>query len=233
MKKHLAYYENEWPANIAELTAVENKPFVGYLKGEGVSYTVIPKAAEGPANNEIWYSTIEHEAYKSFDAVGLTGDSEMTVEILPYDTELDRGILRFSKDLSELQGKEEYSDVADMYICTSYFRQLTSILLPDSIKTINEYTFFDSGSLISVNIPDSVTSIGRQAFQECSSLTSIVIPNSVTSIGNQAFYDCFKLTSITFEGTIEQWNNINKGSYWTNSEVPATYVQCTDGQVAL
>lgn len=43
MKKHLAYYETEWPANIAELTAVENKPFVGYLKGQGVSYTVIPE----------------------------------------------------------------------------------------------------------------------------------------------------------------------------------------------
>ena len=36
MKKYLAYYETEWPANIAELTAVKNKPFVGYLKGEGV-----------------------------------------------------------------------------------------------------------------------------------------------------------------------------------------------------
>lgn len=29
-KKYLAFYETEWPANIAELTAVENKPFVGY-----------------------------------------------------------------------------------------------------------------------------------------------------------------------------------------------------------
>jgi hypothetical protein len=35
-KKYLAYYENEWPANIAELTALENKPFVGYLKDAGV-----------------------------------------------------------------------------------------------------------------------------------------------------------------------------------------------------
>lgn len=43
MKKYLAYYENEWPANIAELTAVENKPFVGYLKGEEVKFTVIPE----------------------------------------------------------------------------------------------------------------------------------------------------------------------------------------------
>ncbi len=43
MRKYLAYYENEWPANIAELTAVENKPFVGYLEGEGVKYTIISK----------------------------------------------------------------------------------------------------------------------------------------------------------------------------------------------
>ena len=42
MRKYLAFYENEWPANIAELTAVENKPFVGYLKGGEVQFTVIP-----------------------------------------------------------------------------------------------------------------------------------------------------------------------------------------------
>lgn len=42
-RKYLAYYENEWPANIAELTAIENKPFVGYLKGGDVKYTIISK----------------------------------------------------------------------------------------------------------------------------------------------------------------------------------------------
>ena len=59
MRKYLAFYENEWPANIAELTAVENKPFVGYLKGEGVQFTVVPKPATGPADNEIWYTTVD------------------------------------------------------------------------------------------------------------------------------------------------------------------------------
>lgn len=29
MRKYLAYYETEWPSNIAELTAIENEPFVG------------------------------------------------------------------------------------------------------------------------------------------------------------------------------------------------------------
>lgn len=41
MRKYLAYYENEWPVNIAELTAIENKPFVGVC-GKEVQYTVIP-----------------------------------------------------------------------------------------------------------------------------------------------------------------------------------------------
>jgi hypothetical protein len=40
------------------------------------------------------------------------------------------------------------------------------------------------------------------------------------------------LTSITYEGTQEQWNSITKGIDW-NYLVLATYVQCSDGQVAL
>ena len=57
MKKHLTYYETAWPADIAELTAVENKPFVGYLKKKGVKYTIIPQPIASPADNEIWYTT--------------------------------------------------------------------------------------------------------------------------------------------------------------------------------
>jgi hypothetical protein len=63
-------------------------------------------------------------------------------------------------------------------------------------------------------------------------LTSINIPNSVTSIEAEAFLGCSCLPSVKFEGTIEEWNSIEKGSD-LKGEVPATYVQCTDGQVAL
>ena len=34
MNRYLEYYENEWPENIAELAAIENKLFVGYLKNK-------------------------------------------------------------------------------------------------------------------------------------------------------------------------------------------------------
>jgi hypothetical protein len=39
------------------------------------------------------------------------------------------------------------------------------------------------------------------------------------------------LTSITFEGTMEEWNNVSIENWY--SDVPATHVQCSDGQVTL
>ena len=54
-------------------------------------------------------------------------------------------------------------------------------------------------------IPDSVTRIRNYAFYNCSGLTSVTIPDSVMSIGYQAFEYCNKLTDLRFKGkTLEQ-----------------------------
>lgn len=92
--------------------------------------------------------------------------------------------------------------------------------------------FSSQSSLTSITIPDSVTRIGNSAFDGCHGLTSIIIPDKVTSIGIYAFHSCSSLTSITFNGTESQWNAISFGNGWKSS-VPATYVQCSDGQVAF
>lgn len=78
----------------------------------------------------------------------------------------------------------------------------------------------------------SVTSIGNSAFYECTGLTSITIPESVTSIDFWTFYNCTGLTSITFNGTMEEWNAISKGTDWKYN-VPATQVVCKDGTVSI
>ena len=53
--------------------------------------------------------------------------------------------------------------------------------------------FSGCSSLTSIVIPNSVTSIESDVFSGCSSLTSIVIPDSVTSIAVSAFSGCSSL----------------------------------------
>lgn len=109
---------------------------------------------------------------------------------------------------------------------------LADVKIGRGISVIPAEMFFGCDGLKNVEIPDTIIGIGDSAFSSCSSLPEINIPNSVTSIGDSAFSGCRLLNSIIFDGTVEQWNAIVKGEYW-NRNVPATYVQCTDGQVTL
>ena len=79
---------------------------------------------------------------------------------------------------------------------------LTEIVIPNSITSIDRRAFFNCDSLTSVVIPDSVTSIGDDAFHNCKSLTSVVIGNSVTSIYGGAFYNCYSLTSVVIPDSV-------------------------------
>lgn len=74
---------------------------------------------------------------------------------------------------------------------------LTSITIPNSVKSIENDTFNNCSGLTSITIPNSVTSIGSSAFRDCANLTSITIPNSVTSIRRAAFSGYNNKKSIT------------------------------------
>lgn len=76
---------------------------------------------------------------------------------------------------------------------------LTSVTIPNSIISIDDYAFRNCSGLSSITIPSSVTTIGDDAFYNCTGLTSLTIPNAVTSIGGYAFYNCRSLTSIVVE----------------------------------
>ena len=79
---------------------------------------------------------------------------------------------------------------------------LTSVTLPDSIKSIGPGAFYGCTSLKEINIPDSVTEIGSEAFTSCEALESITIPDSVKQIGVGAFSYCEALESITIPDSV-------------------------------
>ena len=88
--------------------------------------------------------------------------------------------------------------------------EVTSLVLPEGLKSIPNYVFRNCSSLTSITIPNSVTSIGNYAFSGCSSLTSIMIPNGVTSIGSDAFQGCSGLTSIMIPNSV---TSIGSGAF--------------------
>jgi BspA type Leucine rich repeat region (6 copies) len=71
--------------------------------------------------------------------------------------------------------------------------------IPRSVTTIASDAFAGC-SVTSVMIPNSVTSIEDWAFSLCLGLTNLTIPSSVTNIGEYAFYICSNLHAIHFEG---------------------------------
>ncbi len=116
-----------------------------------------------------------------------------------------------------------YFDNVQLYSINEYAfhsnQEIEEVTISNSVASIDDYTFYDCSNLTSVIISDSVTTIGEQSFSGCSNLASIVIGNSVTSIGNNAFYNCSKLASVYYQGTPEEWNNINisNSSYYSKN----------------
>ena len=101
---------------------------------------------------------------------------------------------------------------------------LTSINIPDGVTSIRRYAFSGCSSLTEITIPDGVASIGDNAFEGCSALTSVNIPDGVTSIGRYAFSGCSSLTEITIpDGVTSIGDNAFSGcSSLTNIDLPAT-----------
>ena len=101
---------------------------------------------------------------------------------------------------------------------------LTSVIIPNSVKDIEDGAFMYCSKLASVTIPSSVTSIGNSAFLGCKALTSVTIPDGVkylagtfngcssltsvhlpkylTHIGPNIFYNCSSLTSVTIPNSV-------------------------------
>lgn len=61
---------------------------------------------------------------------------------------------------------------------------------------------FNSSEITSIILPESLLSIERHAFEDCINLQSIVIPNQVKSISTAAFQGCKKLEHVTLSSNL-------------------------------
>ena len=83
-------------------------------------------------------------------------------------------------------------------VLTNYKGTGGAVTIPSGkVTAIADQAFYGCGSITSLTIPQGVKTIGKQAFTNCSGMTSVAIPASVTSIGELCFDGCSKLQTIT------------------------------------
>ncbi len=75
-------------------------------------------------------------------------------------------------------------------------KKIHSIVLSDSICSMEDNTFAGLYSLEKINCPKALKKIGAGAFELCSGLTKFNIEKNVSEIGLGAFGNCEKLSEI-------------------------------------
>ncbi len=108
---------------------------------------------------------------------------------LTWFLDTETGVLTFRGSGEEIQVPSQDS-------WHKHSEHIISVVMPEQIKVIGDFTFGGCQNLSSIKLPPSLTTIGKGAFNRCSSLKTLQLPNTLTAIGKEAFEDCTSLTSL-------------------------------------
>lgn len=136
-----------------------------------------------------------------------TSVNTISTEVFDYDTSL--------KEIYVEPNNKKYASVGGVL----YSKDITQLIHFPSAK---ECTTFE--------VPETVTVIKQCSFALSVNLESLYIPTSVTSLESGIFIDS-SIKNIYFDGTIDEWNRINKSGIW-DTRSPSFIIYCTDGQIA-
>lgn len=77
-----------------------------------------------------------------------------------------------------------------------YGSDISSVDLPQTLRSIGYGSFSNAENLEGIVIPDGVSSIGSFAFYGCRAMTYAEIPDGLTYLGRKAFHGCTSLNAV-------------------------------------
>lgn len=140
----------------------------------------------------------------------LSGEITFPATIDGYEVkEVSLDSSRTEYDLSNVTGIIFENGIEKINTPFAELGNLEYVLLPDTLKCIDSYTFKNCTKLQNVEIPHNVTSIGEQAFAGCNHLNSVIISEGVEKIDSYAFSEC-PITRLSLPNSIK---NLANGSF--------------------
>lgn len=109
--------------------------------------------------------------------------------------------------------------IADAAFNGAHFK---NVMLPDSLRTIEESAFMNCAELETVTVPNGVTEIPRMSFS-CQNLRGIYIPASVKTIKNPFSSYADKLIIYGEKGSAAEKFALEEGYAFSDDEMPETF----------
>ena len=120
---------------------------------------------------------------------------------------------------------------------------IASITIPKSVTSIDERAFESYENIVSADIPAFALKYLKKEYLQaliingedlpyrlisnCNALTKLTLSNSVKSIAENAIVNCPNLAEITYDGTLAEWEAVEKSSNWIDRWTIT--VRCKDG----
>lgn len=154
--------------------------------------------------------------------------SDLTSIVIPSNVKRI-GISAFNRcsELHEVKIDEGVEEIEEYSFSQT---GIENIIFPSSCRAFNESAFSNS-SIKKISLQGAVH-LYDYLFANCSELRTVVLSNSLRYIENNVFYRTPKLDSIHYNGTIEEWEKVEKERSWWNGSY-ITKVWCVDGVKAI
>ena len=175
--------------------------------GAGTDDSVIDKLQNMPSDGLVGESMQDlgdflkklYEYYLKYkdvpeDEILTNGDHVFEIEVSGNQCTIVGVILLTSSTVEIPTEYDGYKVVAIGEGAFSTLPEITEVVLPSTVKTVNSKAFYGCESLHSISM-SGVTSIGESAFQNCSALQTVSMEN-VKEIHDYAFEHCISLEAL-------------------------------------
>ncbi len=172
------------------------------FKGSGLTTVKLPASLENIESRAFqecksleaveFPSKLKSVGYGAFDQCIKLGAAELPDSV----TSIGRYAFSYCPNLTSFRYPAKWETVIDGYEGRIFENDeaLTTITIPEGVKSIPDYAFDHSNYLVTVNLPSTITKIGTASFRGCERLKEFTIPPTISSVGERAFESCPILT---------------------------------------